>query len=68
MAWITTITAADGQPIKLCHRGEGIPSSMDRLQYTNPRTGNVERAVGIMAWAGTPGGDCPEGTVPVTIV
>lgn len=68
MSYTTHHVARDGKPVVLCSDGTKIPSSLDRFQFTNPRTGNVEEVAGILAWAGSPDTKCPDGSVPITII
>ena len=58
MAYYSTIIAADGQPLVLCVPGPNIPSSLDAVEYVNPRTGETERFHGGGAWAGNPSSPC----------
>jgi hypothetical protein len=69
MAFYSTITAADGLALEVCVPGPALPSSLDVLEYVNPRTGNVERTQSQAAWAGdqdTP--PDPERATLVTVV
>lgn len=58
MAYYSQIVAADGQVLVLCLPGPEIPSSIDAVEYVNPRTGETERFQGGGAWAGGPDIPC----------
>ena len=70
MAYYSTIIAADGKPLRLCIPGPGIPSSLDTLEYVNPRTNQKERlgGDGSTAWVGNPDDPCDPEAIPATIV
>jgi hypothetical protein len=69
MAYYSTIIAPDGLPLTLCIPGPGIPSSLDAVEYVNPRTGNTERFTGGGAWAGSPDIPCdPKRGTPGKII
>lgn len=63
MAMSTLIVASDGKPLSLFTEGSQIPSWLDDVTYTNPRTKQIESRKVKQAWAGTADAPPPEGAV-----
>lgn len=64
MAFYSSVVAADGLPLDLCMPGPRIPSSIEHVEYVNPRTRKTERSLVENAWSGDQKTPCdPRSTV-----